>query len=528
MQKWTKVLVFVLLLSLTVGLFAGCSNSNSENNNNTASEQTNTTENTGKENQADEKSEDNNDSSDEEPYEFKWTFAWGREFPPENDPIKARIEEETNTKFEVVIPPVAEYAEKVQIAIASGDYPDLIQFTPGMDWKTLAEQGAFVPVGEYVKDAPNIQKNVPESHWDILKMDGEIWGVPLLNVRTASQMFARNDWIKELGFGEDWADTLGSEQSKTIDEFYNLLKAMKEKKGATYSGQGIYGLNPLFGAFGVNTASNFYIQDGDQIVRATQHPRMKEALEWINKLYSEGLIDPEFITNKTEQLDNKCLQGTVGIRFDIWNVAYRMYEQLEVQQNDPNAEWVRINPPKGPYGDSYMRENSRVMDGVFMISSKTEKPERLVQFLDYLQDGPGYILSQYGIEGEHYVKENDKIVLTDAGKAEWVSVYGKMRKIWDSDYWYGKYGKYAEDLEDASTENNVLNNIAEGFKPGPISKQYGGDLSRYESEMIIKFITGEESLDNWDEYVKTANETYHASEINQEILDSLKADGRIK
>ncbi|NMA84078.1 MAG: extracellular solute-binding protein [Epulopiscium sp.] len=522
MKKWTKWLTVVLVVCLVGNMLAGCTKKKEEPPKTSGSQE------------ASSKKEDTKKESDtqkekvEEPYEFEWMFAWMREFPPDNDPIKAKIEEATNTKFTPVIPPFNEYGEKVQIQIASGKYPDLIQFIPGMDWKTLAQQGAFTPVDEYIGGAGNIQKNVPENHWDILKMDGNIWGIPVLNVRTPSQMFVRNDWVKELGFGDEWEDKLGVEESMPLEDFHNLLKAMKEKKGATYSGVGVNSLTPLFGAFGIVASSNFYIEEGNEYFRITQHPRMKEALEWIHMLYSEGLIDPEIITNRREQLDNKAIQGKVGMMFDIWNVPFRMYEQHKIQDTDPNAKWVRINPPEGPYGPGYMTANSRVMDGVFLISSKAKHPEKLVQFLDYLQDGEGYTLSQYGIEGEHYNKQGDIIELTEAGKAEWVAVYGKLRKIWDHGFWYSKYDDYAENLEDAAMENRVLSNIAEAFTPGPIWKQYGADLDRYEQEMILKFITGEEKLNKWDDYVKTANETYHAKEIGEEIINGLKADGRIK
>lgn len=527
MKKWSKILVFILTLCLVSSILISCTKTDDgEVNKGLEDENSSKLEEEKEEDKDKDKEKEGNadQKDDEEPYEFDWMFAWMREFPPDNDPIKGRIEEATNTRFTPVIPAFNEYAEKVQIQVASGDYPDLVQFTPAMDWKTLAQQGAFTPIDEFLSIAPNIQKNVPENHWEILKMDGSIWGVPALNVRTPNQLFVRNDWVKELGFGDDWEDTIGAEESKSLEEFYDLLKAMKDKKGATYSG----GLSPLIGAFGVVNSSDFYIQEEDGIHRTNQHPRMREALEWINMLYTEGLIDPEFVTDGTEQIDNKAIQDKVGMFFSIWNVPFRMYEQHRIQDTNPDAEWVRINPPASSHGPGYMSGNSRRMDGVFLISSNAENPQRLVEFLDYLQDGEGYILSQYGIEDEHYVRKGDTLEFTEAGKAEWIAVYGKLRKIWDAEFWYSKYDEYAENLEDAATENRVLDNVAEAFTPGPVWKQYGSDLARYEEEMILKFITGEEKLDQWDDYVNKANQTYHAEEITQEIIDGLRADGRIE
>lgn len=519
MRKNYKLFLVLLVVSFVLTVLAGCVNSSDKPAQETVSD--------AKKGETDSKGQDSLAAQQEEPYEFDWVFAWMRELPPENDPIKQVIEKDTNTKFNPVIIPLNEYAEKVQVMIAGGDYPELIQFIPGMDWKTLAEQGAFIPIDELLQYGPNLQKIIPEENWNLVKMKGKIWGVPLLNVLNPSQLFVRLDWIEELRLGDGWEDKLGEENFKTIDDFYNVLKAFKEHKGATYTCSGIGGLSPLFGAFGVIPVSDFYIKEGNEVLRVTQHPRMKDALAWVNKLYKEGLIDPEFITNKQEQLNNKALEGKTGMLYDIWNLPFRLEVQHNIKEIDPNAKWVRTNPPKGPEGHVYLRGDSRVMDGVFMISSKAKDPKRLIQFLDYLIDGKGYEVSQYGIEGTHFVRKDGKIEFTEEGKAEWVAVYGKMRHIWDPDFWYAKYDKYAENLEDAAMENPVLPNVAEAFTPGLIWKQYGADLNRYEQEMLLKFIIGEEPLDKWDEYVKTANEVYHAQEISEEIIEGLKADGRL-
>ncbi|MCM8900816.1 extracellular solute-binding protein [Caldicoprobacter algeriensis] len=516
MKKRYKLWLLILAASFLLSVLAGCSRNQDQKAVHEDSKEASI-----------EGRDDSTVQQEEPPYEFDWMYQWIRELPPDNDPIKQIIEKDTNTKFNVIIPPPNEYAEKVQIAVASGDYPELIQFMGGMDWKTLAQQGAFIPIDDLLQYGPNLQKIIPEENWNLVKMDGKIWGVPLLNVRNPVQLFIRLDWIEELGLGDGWEDKLGEENFKTIDDFYNVLKAFKEHKNATYTCNGIGGLAPLFGAFGVMPGSDFYIKEGNEILRVTQHPRMKDALAWINKLYQEGLIDPEFITNKSEQLTNKALEGRAGMVYDIWNLPFRLDVQHKIQEIDPNAKWVRTNPPKGPEGYAYLKDDSRVMDGVFMISAKAKDPKRLIQFLDYLIDGKGYEVSQYGIEGIHFVRKDGKIEFTEEGKAEWVAVYGKMRHIWDPDFWYAKYSKYAENLEDAAMENPVLLNVAEAFTPGPIWKQYGADLNRYEQEMLLKFIIGEEPLDKWDEYVKAANEVYHAQEISEEIIEGLKADGRL-
>ncbi|AEE97717.1 extracellular solute-binding protein [Mahella australiensis] len=516
MKKSLRFLALAMAIGLMLAVFAGCSSNGGQPGNEQAPAQ-GTSEQAGDEVQ-----------TSQEVYEFDWMYSWGREFPPENDPIKPIIEKDTNTKINVIIPPMNEYAEKVQVTVAGGDYPELIQFMPGMDWKTLADQGAFIPIDDLLQYGPNLQKIIPKENWDLVKMSGQVWGVPLLNVLNPQQLWVRQDWIEELGIGDGWEDKLGSENFKTVDDFYSVLQAFKRNKNATYTGSGVWALSPLFGAFGVVPASDHYVEENGEIIRVMQHSRMKQALEWVHKLYAEGLIDPEIVTNKTEQVNNKAAQGSTGMAFYNWNLHFILDTQYNMKQLDPKAKWVPTNPPQGPDGYAYLESDRRSMDGVFLISSKAKDPKRLIQFLDYLIDGKGYELTHYGIEGMHYNKKPDgSIEFTEAGKAEWLEVYGKMRHIWDPLFWYGKYGEYAASLEDSATENPNLPNVAEGFTPGPVWKQYGADLNRYEGEMLLKFITGEEPLSKWDEYIKTTKDTYHVDDINKEIIDSLKADGRL-
>lgn len=115
--------------------------------------------------------------------------------------------------------------------------------------------------------------------------------------------------------------------------------------------------------------------------------------------------------------------------------------------------------------------------------------------------------------------------MTDLGKPAWIYTYSLMRKFWHPYWFYPVYGNYARPLEYACAEHERLPNIADCPPVGPVYNQFGGDLNKYENEMIAKFLTAEVSLAAWDDYVKTCQIMYHADEGNKEIYDDLKADG---
>lgn len=515
MEKRKKVTLCLLLVTILVVL-AGCG---------TTSTQTNEITQTGSDSPATVQAK-----TTDAVYLKLLLAVW--ELPPENDPVKAAIEKATNTKIEIVLPPMTEYTQKMMTMVASGDYPDMMNVLDSTNWRLFADQGVIIPIDDLLPTYGSVLlKEIPENSWALYRTDGKQWGVPRINVRAYSSLFARNDWIKELGFGDDWADTIGKEKSKTLDEFYQLLKAMKEKKGATFTGTSLKtSLSPFYGAFGTSAVSDFYLMSNGNFVRAMQDSRMRDALIWLNKLYAEGIIDPEIITNKQEQVNNKCVNNEAGIAWDLWNLPYRLDNDMKLNETNPTAEWVYINPPTGSDGQAYMEAESKLWDGVMVVSSKSKAPEKCIEILNYLR-GDGYEVSTYGIEGDFYTwkgeGENKQRIVTDLGKSGWIHTYSLMREFWDPYWFYPAYGNYAEPLEDASVENLLLPNIADCPPIGQVYKQYGTDLLEFEEEMLTKFIIGEESLDKWDAYVEKCKTIYHVDEINTEIYNNLKNDKRI-
>ena len=116
----------------------------------------------------------------------------------------------------------------------------------------------------------------------------------------------------------DWAEQLDSYDAliadPTVDNYYNLFKEMKDKGMVEYAlnGDGSTArFDSIFNqAFGVT--GTFVQEDGKWIFSQASQAE-KDKLEFYNKLYEEGLIDPEYLTDTWDVMEQKFYDGKTGL-----------------------------------------------------------------------------------------------------------------------------------------------------------------------------------------------------------------------
>lgn len=58
-----------------------------------------------------------------------------------------------------------------------------------------------------------------------------------------------------------------------------------------------------------------YYQDGDNLEHVAKAPNFKEMMSFANELYTEGLLDKEWVVNKKNQWTQKLSAGNVFSTF---------------------------------------------------------------------------------------------------------------------------------------------------------------------------------------------------------------------
>lgn len=177
-------------------------------------------------------------------------------------PYFQKIEEMTGIEVEWIGWPEENAKEKMQLAFASGELPDLIiNVLQPDDVVTFAEQGLIVAIDDKLESAPNLTKifnDRPDFKSNATLPDGHIYSMPRL---VEDHVNSNHTFMVNM----EWLEMAGQEVPTTLDEFYECLKAVKE---IDYNGNGkndeipwtfnlktrhITGLQGFLSAFGVNT-----------------------------------------------------------------------------------------------------------------------------------------------------------------------------------------------------------------------------------------------------------------------------------
>src|SRR5699024_8047840 len=121
---------------------------------------------------------------------------------------------------------------------------------------------------------------------------------------------------------KDWLDNLGMEVPTNLDELYEMAYAftyddpdgngVDDTYGLTASGT--WNLQDIFQAFGARLDSSgsgsiAYDPIENCWVDSMLKPEMVDCLTYLNKMYEEGLLDPELFTNSGSNMREKFWAG---------------------------------------------------------------------------------------------------------------------------------------------------------------------------------------------------------------------------
>lgn len=463
---------------------------------------------------ADDSGSSTNSSADESIFPLKEKvvidiFNQAHSTKPTNgtEPVFVELEKRTNVELNLIKVNKSSYDDQFQLSLASGDRPETMETYP-TDAKKYGMEGAFMPLDDLLKEhGPNIMQMI-EDHGIELEAraaDGHIYGIPLM---------IYNNQPASILVRQDWLDELQMDAPETAEEFYQMLKAFKDNQlggpdTVPLAGSGVNMFNYLFMAFG--TYDRMYLDNGEFLYGPAQ-PEMKEALEYVNRLYEEDLVDSEFATLSAQQFEAKVSSGTVGSVMASPGRA-DMYTQV-MSESNPEAKMVGIAPLKDPSGNRAVEMYSP-LKMMLAISSETppEKAEIIVKFYNYLNSEEGRLLMQYGIENETYVMKDGQADYTESFNE---NLGENLRKF------FGLTGKFSftNPLPWLYEDRNAGTLAAEAVKtaspyyvpPTPVpnfTAEESDIISSIQTEVtdttqqyLIKFILGQEPLSNFDKFLE--------------------------
>jgi putative aldouronate transport system substrate-binding protein len=315
----------------------------------------------------------------------------------------------TNTTVNVDWRVEDNYSTQIATILASGKLPDII--TAGAyGVSNLADEGAIIPLDDYLDLIPNIVEAVGEDRMAKWRSaDGHVYTIPtIVNVPGSQTVMIRKDWL----------DALNMSEPQTWEDWVALWRAIKAndlngngdpndeiplalEQGAT----GERSLASLLHAFGIKCSSDcqFCVLDDGTYCMVYDHPRYPEFLKAVQELYAEGLLDQGFAKRTQAELFTIMDSNLVGTCM-TWAERCRISTNALRELGDEDALWIAVPPITGPYGDQMTQEREAVT-GLWCITTAAEKAgkvEDILKWFNWFWSEEGNNLYNFGIEGVSY------------------------------------------------------------------------------------------------------------------------------
>ena len=319
--------------------------------------------------------------------------------------VLGELEKRTGLTFDITPGNYLDGSTDVNLLIASGDYPDIINhadlYSGGIE--AAMEHNIVLDLHDYImNDMPNFLATMKSYDVDALKQmttaSGRIGYFPQVHAKPYIDSFA-------IGLNQDIMDQLNLEIPKTFDQLHDVLSKVYAETGLQYglSNQGtdaalMMGFGaPAFGTTGAGI-EGFRVVDGTVEYGATTDSA-RTYLETMAQWFSEGLIYSDFLSYEDFQQTNMVAAGTL---FGNGNVNAQTLG--EAAGNGVNITAIPYLTEKE--GDPIQLKGSGeiVRSAAWSVSTGADEEtvSLICQLVDYIFSEEGTLLFNYGVEGQGY------------------------------------------------------------------------------------------------------------------------------
>jgi putative aldouronate transport system substrate-binding protein len=460
---------------------------------------------------------------------------------------------------------------ELNLKLNTGGFDDAAIFARGdVVTNAMIRSNSVLPLEQYF-DMPDKYPSlaaIPKLYLDKMKdSSGHIWSIPTWFDQNPEDpwpgwasygWFVRSDVLEKVGMTKD--------DLKTLDGIEKYLKLAAGQKDA--SGKNLLPLsflsdandeNVILSTFGVTVSSAGGVtpveKKGDDYQFIYDNPQYKAAYQWMNKMYREGLVDPESITDKKERYKEKNKAGRVAMNVGgFFNMDASLWEVLD-GPTEPSWYYDVIPYPQISGVDKVGANqivNPYPANDVY-INKDTKNLEAILTFFDYtLQQKP---------EQQQVVNEGPAGAFwdwVDQPLGKWVYTDEKYKELHDS----GDQAKKASTTPELYTTSSYSNDwypwwnygvtdpkgrfktieftetigkmggtrIAEDYdmvkaKPGGLWEKYLPELENVRKEYKAKLMMAKDDAlfeQTWTEFQGALEKRAHWSELKQEWHEELQ------
>jgi putative aldouronate transport system substrate-binding protein len=529
MKKW-KLIALLLAAAIALTFVAGCSND---------SEQPETTPPAVSDNDEPKGSDEDTpqDVDDEgivfplaETFEFSFWVGLYESYLKsmtslDDHPIHQELEKLTNVHVDFIHPTYGSESEAFSVMLNSEIYPDVFAtqyHTKGnadlFYTEIIIELSDFMP-----KYMPNYY-SIVSSDKDVLR-DVKLDTGELVAIHTIYETIPL-PW-RGLVVRQDLLDEIGVGIPETANEWESVLTAFRDmgvEKPLFICNNGATD-NTFEGLF--NIGQRLY-RDGDTVKYGPYEPGYRQYVEFMRDWFNKGLIDKDFmgtagfagmlglpdaeVINSGKVGASNAQSHTLGSQLADAGVAA-----------SPDMYFSGTFPPVNNKGDapnfSKVAGSGRpAASYALSIDCAGEKVPTILKYFDFLFGDETRLLRNYGIQGVSWEYDENGVPqytdLINASSYDGVntfhvydySLFSMPYHMIDRELIQGR-PQYILDMQQkwvvTGTDLAVLPNLTLTDEESAVASAIINDLNTYADEMTVKFITGVESLDKYDDFIKT-------------------------
>ncbi|MFD1128452.1 MULTISPECIES: extracellular solute-binding protein [unclassified Paenibacillus] len=276
----------------------------------------------------------------------------------------------------------ANYNDKMNVTLASGDLPDVLKVS-AVQFEQLHEAGMLEDLTEvYDKYASDLVKEFLSAEDGAglkpVTKDGKIYAMVSFpgSLDSSDMIWIRQDWLKSVGL----------DAPQSMQDVIEIAEAFTFNDPDGNGKQDTFGIAlnkdlPINGfLLGYHGYLETWIKDeSGQVVNGTIQPEVKEGLQELQRLYKEGVIDPEFGVKDFAKMMEDVNAGKSGMFFLPQWAPFQVSGMIK---NDPNVDWLPY-PVQSIDDEPAKTQNHLTLGGIFAVRKGYEHPEALIKLLNF-------------------------------------------------------------------------------------------------------------------------------------------------
>lgn len=456
---------------------------------------------------------------------------WNTEFG--KDMVTKKVKEDLNIDIKFITGDDT----KLNTYFAGGDMPDIVTVFDSNSQVARKANSWALPLQELAeKYDPYFNEVARQETLNWYKLsDGKSYGYPdYSNVQAdfdSGDIFARDAFI----IRKDVYEAIGKPDFTTPDGFVVGMKKIKEQFPELIP----FGFNDFAKDGSSNGSMDSVVQDmlgvpyteGDDYYDRNLD---KDYIKWVKafrQVHEDGNISDDTFTDDGDKFKEKLQTGKYGAVM-IGSFVNQGIPLQTFKAANPDSEYIAVDGIQSTKGNAPTLTQAGISGWMInYIGKNCQDPAKAIQLFTYLLSDEGQMLTNFGIEGETYTEDGDKVQWTEEAR----KIQQENPEKWQLDYRMGEFIQFGHDRFKAMNDDSYVDAVKQmqQWGEGKLTSQFlteniGPDAGSQEARALSAIQTNwsttlvgmlrakdEKELDNLLAKYKTFQEENKIDDVNK-------------